>query len=487
MPSQLLCRIVKKVFFGSARLRIVNNPDGLLVRADVRAVLKAEMGIEVVTGTQLEQRIHYELEHKVHPDRPCIYVTNKPDAMLADIRRDAVISKLTVGELFPFFPDKELLARLDWETLRRLYSLCGMRKVSYYEGQVIVDRIKADIERERRESAEYHLAKLKAVTPHWHNPVATMDAISKEMVDAIKDGTYNELQPEIDRLNTDFQGWIDTSYFINLHSNPLVRPKSVNNILPHIAEKHSADDKVALVVVDGVAYWQYFILRNYLEGKGIKIDSGTTTSWLPSITMLSRQAIFRGNDPLRDYKQSPANERKLWNDYWQQEGIGSYAIQYLYDTDEFAINENVRRLAYVTVEMDEKMHSSTDFKDLLSLTENWCSRITEKIQAMLNAGFTIYFTTDHGSVLATGWRNLTQVEKVFLYADGSRGKRHQMYKNVAELNDFCNKNKDIDLLKHDNWLAVRGNECFARNGQQMITHGGSHFMEVVIPFACIKP
>ena len=74
--------------------------------------------------------------------------------------------------------------------------------------------------------------------------------------------------------------------------------------------------------------------------------------------MLSRQAIFRGGRPQMDYKQSPEAERRLWHDFWHQVGMSSYELQYLYDNEEFAINEGVNRLAYVTVEMDYKMHAS---------------------------------------------------------------------------------------------------------------------------------
>lgn len=228
-------------------------------------------------------------------------------------------------------------------------------------------------------------------------------------------------------------------------------------------------------------------MRNYLLRQDIGAEEKITFSWLPSITMLSRQAIFRGAYPSQDYKQSPENERKLWIQYWQKQGFTSFEMQYLSDKDEFAINEGVKRLAYVTVEMDEKMHSSTDYKDLCSLTENWCPRLTEKIKTLLRLDYTIYLTTDHGNVLSHGWRKLSAVEKVFLYKDGSRGKRHLIYNNKVEQDSFFEKNKaEIPLLQHEDWLAVRNDACFENDGQTIITHGGSHFMEMVIPFVKIE-
>lgn len=186
-----------------------------------------------------------------------------------------------------------------------------------------------------------------------------------------------------------------------------------------------------------------------------------------------------------DYKQSPESERKLWRSYWQSQGIGQFETQYISDDDEFAINEGVKRLALVTVEMDKKMHAAYDYRDLLSLTENWCPRITERIKTILDGGYALYLTTDHGCVHSKGWRSLSQVEKVFLYKDGSRGKRHLIYNNVEEYLRFANENSELGMLAHDNWLCMRNNLCLARNNERMITHGGCHFEEVVIPFVKI--
>ena len=287
---------------------------------------------------------------------------------------------------------------------------------------------------------------------------------------------------DIEQINNQFQDWLNEHYFAVLQSNPLLGAKSVNRILPHLAANYQHEDKVALMVVDGFAYWQYVVLKRYLEIQNIKTKDSTIVSWLPSITMLSRQAIFRGNTPTMDYKQSPENERKLWRSYWQGQSVSQYETQYISDDDEFAINEGVKRLAVVTVEMDKKMHSSYDYRDLLSLTENWCPRITEKIKTILKAGYTLYLTTDHGSVLSKGWRALSQVEKVFLYKDGSRGKRHLIYNNEEEYLRFTRENGELGMLAHDHWLCMRNNLCFARNNERMITHGGCHFEEVVIPF-----
>jgi hypothetical protein len=50
---------------------------------------------------------------------------------------------------------------------------------------------------------------------------------------------------------------------------------------------------------------------------------------------------------------------------------------------------------------------------------------------------------------------------------------------------FVQSNDEVGLLLHQNWVVMTGDKCFKKAGQEMITHGGSHFMEVLIPFVKI--
>ena len=88
-------------------------------------------------------------------------------------------------------------------------------------------------------------------------------------------------------------------------------------------------------------------------------------------------------------------------------------------------------------------------------------------------------------MLAEGWRSLNSQEKTFLYKDGSRGSRHLIYDSLDEMRAFVKSNGDVGLLQYQNWVVMCGDKCFKKAGQEMITHGGSHFMEVLIPFVKI--
>ena len=486
MVKRLIQQVAHKITVDYCRLTFVRNSDGFLTNEEVCRLLNQEYQVVVVKGSQLRQRIHFELVYKKNPEKQFVYVCQDTNTLLPDMRREGVILDFSISDLFPLFADKTMIRQQPLEVLERLYDEIGIKKIGLSEGKQLIEKIKSEVEEVRKKSLSHFKERLQTIHVDWTKNEKTIEAISEFIVDAINAGVINDLAQEINDINDQFQHWIDENYFATLQSNPLLSAKCVHKILPHLADNYKQQEKVALLVVDGLTYWQFFILKRHLLREQINANSGSTLSWLPSITKLSRQAIFRGNSPMMDYNQSTENERKLWRDFWHQYGFSSFETQYICDADEFAINEGVKRLAVVTVEMDKKMHSSTDYRDLLSLTENWCQRITIQIKAILGAGYTLYLTTDHGSVLSEGWRNLTSAEKVFLYENESRGRRHLIYKNKDEQRRFISDNSNLALLSRDNWMSIRDYRCFARENERMITHGGSHFMEVVIPFAKIE-
>lgn len=84
--DKLIDKIVRKITVDYYRLSIVGNQDGFLTRDDVRRLIYQHSGIEVVAGSNLQLRIHYELEYKSHPDARYIYVSQSIETLLADMR-----------------------------------------------------------------------------------------------------------------------------------------------------------------------------------------------------------------------------------------------------------------------------------------------------------------------------------------------------------------------------------------------------------------
>jgi hypothetical protein len=143
-------------------------------------------------------------------------------------------------------------------------------------------------------------------------------------------------------------------------------------------------------------------------------------------------------------------------------------------------------LGLVCNDLDEVMHGSIlGNNQLMSSTEQWIekSRIVEIMDELRIRGFQIYITADHGNIEATGLKNLTLKEKVGAL---SRSKRHLHFTNDVLLTSFREQNSGLTLGLKGLSVYLRHQEAFTSENVQVITHGGSHFWEVIVPFISIN-
>jgi hypothetical protein len=478
-------RIAEKIAVSYRRLSIVRNPDGFLQDEAVRRSVTAATGIIFISGSPLELRLHFELHFKSSPETRFCYLCDTPDEILPDIIAEAWVTTFYVADIFPNYQNRALLSQEPADILERLYDQPTAGFISATETALRLQILKtAPVVAKKR--VDDPVAALHAYSPDWASFAATTADISNIVLAAIEQDKYTAIEPELRRINDTFQSFLDASYTGALVSSPVLSPRSVNRILPHLAHKHGAGEKVALIVVDGMAYWQYLVLKDALTLHAIPTADSAILAYLPSITMLSRQAIFRGDFPDLDYKQNPANEEKLWRTFWTGHGITDADIQYIYGENELEIYGTTRRLALVSVTPDEVMHAVSDPCLLHAFTSAWAEKFTGAIQKILDAGFTVYITTDHGNIPSHGTGTLTPQEKTHLFKDSSRGQRHLLYSDHALMESFLQSHDAADYFAHGDNLSIRSDGAFARPGKDMITHGGAHFLEVAIPFITVN-
>lgn len=476
--NEFINDICSQLPLGFQPLTIVYNNDGFLAQPNVCNNIAQLTGIEVVVGSSLELRVHFELNLRRNPNKEVIYIVTK-GKMLPDIEVRASRSTFKITSLFTNFVDKETISSLPYEVLKKLYD-------RHIQGLVSSDRLQMllnDAERAAEVQQDFGEApKLfnEIVSPDWSD-IATIKRVSSLFAKSIEGEKYPDIEQHLkNTLNFDFQHYLDDTYWNSLNASPIIKPQSVAGIMRHIRNNYDSSQKVSLVVVDGMAFWQYEILREELEENHISPKHEEWTySWIPSITALSRQAIFRGEAPRLDYTQSPQSERNLWLTHWN----ASLSPEYIYEEDNISPNRNCKRLAYVTVALDERMHSSSSYLDLLALTKIWAKDFVKVIARIKQLGFTILLTTDHGNVLATGWRPFTATEKAHLYGRMSRGHRHAIFMNGTASRDFeRDLGYAVKTMHRDDWFAIREDQSFTTEGKKEITHGGSHLFEVMIPF-----
>lgn len=485
--DELAKRIAKKVTDKHFHLTMVRNSDGFLSRSDVQQALLQECGVLLLpVCSALELRVRYELSDRISEQIVC-YIANCDLTLLPDMK-SYIKDKGTVNlsDIMPAYDVLEIKkASMSWSMAsymckqKYIYNLSPMQTISMIssaEGMYgdTVEDMKND---------------LKHIMLDWDNP-QTIEDISRVILRAISKDCYGEIEAVISQINDDFQTWLNVHHEALPTSSHIKKPKIVNKILPYIAFHHGRQEKVALIVIDGMTYWQYLILNKKLLADGLQPINDMTIAWIPTITKLSRQAIFRGNTPLLIYQQNPTSEKRLWEEFWtspsrRDKRMSECELAYQHGSLCLA-DTSSNRIAMVDVDLDEKMHASSDNKDLYSLTENWASKAVEDILVIHNMGYTIYLTTDHGNILSHGWRSLNSQEKTFLFKDGSRGTRHLIYNNTAYLNDFVAINSDMQdcWMQGGDWLVWKTDQCF--KAKDCITHGGSHFLEVIVPFIKIN-
>lgn len=465
-----------------AKVFLVENNDRFLYRRDVQEAFNT-FGIEITNGTSLEQRVRFELRE---PDGLLILLSQDNSNYLEDIKKQAIAIEFSISNHLQSYHTPSIV-ELELPILDKLFQNQPLVGLNRKETQAFIEKLKAE---SKSEEQEYDLddfiktlnAQLNEGTVNW----AVVSRIIAEGVSrTIGTSKFEELYVQINKVNIVFQEALQTSYHQTKNSSALKKPRIVSKILDYL-NFNFREKKIALIVIDGMALWQYELLKNRLPG--VKHED-VIYSWLPSITQLSRQAIFRGDTPQTDYRQGPASEEKLWKTYWKEKGCHEFEIAYQHEKINFSNIDSVSKFAIVLKDLDDKMHSSSDYADLLVLTKNWIerSKIVLIVDELLSKGFIVFLTTDHGNIQAKGWRGLQGREKLGTNKSGSRSERHIEYSEKWLSNEFIANNPEMgdSVVMEEQAIYFKTDLSFS-NKESLVTHGGAHLLEVLIPFVEIR-
>jgi hypothetical protein len=291
-----------------------------------------------------------------------------------------------------------------------------------------------------------------------------------------------------------WQRWLTDNYATEL-SRGVLRLSSVHKVGPflstHVVETGS---KVLLLVMDGlgVAQWQHIhahLGRPALEDRRL-------LACLPSMTTVSRQAIFAGALPTSfpDTIDRTDAERVQWSAFWKGQGLSSAQIHYQ-RTDGadaaswedphleavacgIAVNAVDDLMHGVSVNGDHQFHSAVSTwlgGGFLERALDWAERQSAQV----------WVTADHGNLPCVGLGQTVPDEGVRVLG---RGLRARIYTTQLQ-----RENASLPGLK---WtpacfpsstgapLFAPGRSYFRKSGG-VITHGGLSLDEVVVPLARI--
>jgi hypothetical protein len=479
MDKSLIEHIVYDFKNHSNPVLLVENNDGFLFREDVIKLCK-ESDIKVVKGSSIKQRVEFELR-----DTNSILVLLSEDNSnyLEDIKQKATAVEFFIkdyisGYHIPTISNKSIPILEILHQTKQFVSLSKNQTIQEVKKVKSIVKKVTFIPLDLQELSGSLNDVLAASVIDW---VRIAKIVSTALLASIGTKQLEKVMLKIKDVNDIFQDKLKKDFQSSKNSSAVKRPQIVSKILDYL-NFNFKKEKVALIVVDGLSYWQYQLLSEKLNGN---LKEQVIYSWIPSITQLSRQAIFRGATPETDYKQGPTSELKLWKTYWKSKGFNELEIRYNHQKIDLENLINIKRFAAVYKDLDDYMHSSIDYTDLLKLTENWIQRseIVSVVDSLLNENFKIFITTDHGNIQAKGWRGLQGKEKLGTNKSGSRSQRHLEYSEKWLSDEFIINNPELkdSLVMEDQAVYFKDDLSFSRE-KTLVTHGGAHLLEVLIPF-----
>ena len=218
------------------------------------------------------------------------------------------------------------------------------------------------------------------------------------------------LHEDVDRA---FLAWVERRY-AGLHNQPPAPPVMVHH-LPRFLARRLVDDprcKAALLVVDGLALDQWLVLRDALaiQRPGLRFREGAAFAWVPTITSVSRQAIFAGKPPFYFPSSLLTTDREalLWTRFCADQGLAAQEAGYARGLGDglprraftsFCCAQRSARSALVVDKVDKIMHGmELGTAGMHNQVRQWAEEgfMAGLLDALLDGGFAVFLTSDHG-------------------------------------------------------------------------------------------
>jgi hypothetical protein len=300
-----------------------------------------------------------------------------------------------------------------------------------------------------------------------------------------------------------FGKWMMNRYG-SLHNLPChQQPVMVHQISRFMAAERTRKNlsKLALLVLDGLAFDQWLLLKKHLEAcdKAWQFQESTAFAWVPTLTSVTRQSIFAGEPPLffPDSLETTSKEKAHWQRFWEDHGVQRVGVDLVTSLDgpsdpmlEAALgNSRLSVLGIVWNMVDEIMHGmQMQTAGMHNQVRLWASQghLQKLLLRLQQEGFVVYLTADHGNVAATGIGNPREGVLV-----EQKGKRVRVYDRPEFLEEVATKFPEslrwpgYGLPPARHVLLASDLKAFTNIGDEIVAHGGIALEEVLVPFVTI--
>lgn len=303
-----------------------------------------------------------------------------------------------------------------------------------------------------------------------------------------KNNNNQQLTLSIQEKFTDFikKYYEDLAYY----SDSSIHYKKLQQIFQHTP--------TALICFDCMSYEEWHVIKQNLKETSFTFHEHYSFSMLPSETKYSSTALFAGLPP-KDIKTLPfingmhwKNEERLFKNKLTQMNLSESDIffQRCIEPNHITINnyndfKDFKAIGIVFSFIDRFIHHNfLHDKNLIMKNINHImktGKLQELITSLLNQGFNVYLTSDHGNKLAQG--NGVRVSKDLM---DTNAKRYLIQSRKELLKEYETEDSITIQLKNINgneWLLLQTKDhMYASNNQKELTHGGVSIEEVIVPF-----
>ncbi|MBW1741169.1 MAG: BREX-3 system phosphatase PglZ [Deltaproteobacteria bacterium] len=316
-------------------------------------------------------------------------------------------------------------------------------------------------------------------------------------------GQQTRIQELRQKVDEAFLDWIQRRY-AGLHNMPPVPPVMVHHVPRAIARKagQPGQEKIAMVVIDGLAFDQWIVLRDVLAGQRhrIRFHEGAVLAWLPTITSVSRQALFAGKPPL--YFPSSINttskESSLWSQFWLDQGLTQAQVFYAKGLGNGSLRQVRESLEHpqllvaglVVNKVDKIMHGmELGTAGMHNQVGQWAIEgyMAKLIDLLHELDFSVWLTSDHGNIEAHGCGRPSEGAIADLKGERARIYPDQMLRTkVKEKFPEAIEWPSVGLPENFLPLLAPGRSAFVQEGTRTVAHGGISIEEVIVPLIRIE-
>lgn len=305
------------------------------------------------------------------------------------------------------------------------------------------------------------------------------------------------------RVDSRFTSWLEKRYsgLVNLPSVPPVMLHHLPRFLARQTEEHE-NAKIALIVMDGLSMDQWLVVRNALVPRQptFRFREQSVFAWIPSLTSISRQAIFSGKAPIffPNSIWTTDKESGLWTQFWTDHGLEQNEVAYikgLGDGDlesvlEILSHPRTKVAGFVVDKVDRIMHGmEMGTAGMHNQVGQWAKGpfLDSLLNLLLDRDFRVYLTSDHGNVEAVGCGRPAEGavadsrgERVRIYPDpGLREMVKVRFPDAQEWNP-------VGLPEDYFPLLAPARQAFIDKSRFTVSHGGNSVEELIVPLVQIE-